>query len=226
MKQVSGLKLMAATVSGLMALAGAGGAQALTNIYTFTQSSCTSSCGTSPYGTVTVVQEAAGELGVTVALAPGSIFHDTKVTTNQQHYALVFNLQNAPAIRLSDLPSAFTSPYAVSTAQKAGSFTAAGFGSFEYAINFPHTKSPPSISVYSFDILGSGITLASIVKNSNGYFFSTDISHGGNTGNVAANSFTTSIATPEPSTWALMLIGMAATGGLVRRRRGMVAKPA
>jgi hypothetical protein len=74
--------------------------------------------------------------------------------------------------------------------------------------------SKPTITTFSFDMtgVGGGLTLSDIIGNGGIYFATDIIGANGNTGNVGANSFTTTGAVPEPSTWAMLLMGFAGLG--------------
>jgi hypothetical protein len=161
---------------------------------------------------VTAVQVAPGEIGVTVTLTQaGAQFHDTG---DPEHHALAFDLTGSPSITIANLPSPFTAD----GVQTAGSVGGDGAGSFEYEIEDPHVSGPPAgITSFSFDILGTGLTVSDFIPNGNGNYFATDIvGANGKTGNVGANTFS---ATPEPATWAVMMIGFGAIGAMIRRSR-------
>jgi hypothetical protein len=119
------------------------------------------------------------------------------------------------------------SPFTANGMQAPGSVSAAGFGTFEYVIDFPkQKKSVPKETSFNFDISGVGVTLAlsSFVSNAQAYFTS-DIWTGnqtGNTGNVAALAGDASV--PEPAAWALMLVGLGGLGALMRSQRRAAAQ--
>lgn len=52
------------------------------------------------------------------------------------------------------------------------------------------------------------------------YFW--DVNHADNSGSILVD-VTDSAGVPEPATWALLLLGVGAVGGLLRRRRGALA---
>lgn len=206
-------------IAATAALAVAGSAQAAT--YYFVEDACTGGCGASPstpVGKVVTSVESPGVIDVTVTLFNGT-FHDTDAKT---HHALTFDLAGAPTITVSDLGSPFTA----NGMQAPGSVSAAGFGTFEYAIEFPKQKGSgvPTETSFSFDISGPGVKLSSFVSNMQAYF-TTDIWAGpgqtGNTGNVGA---VLGAAVPEPAAWALMLVGLGGLGAMMRSRRLAVAQ--
>jgi hypothetical protein len=205
MKKTFQYALAAGTaVLGLLA---ASGAQA--NVYEFVLDGCSGGCGASPstpVGSVTTELESPGVIGVTVTLTSGA-FHDT---SDKEHHALVFDLTGSPTITVSDL----VSPFTANGLQSAGSISASPFGTFDYAIEFPHERHPPVETSFSFDITatsGPALTLDSFISNGHAYF-ATDIWAGpgqtGNTGNVGALV----AGVPEPSTWSMMTIGFALLG--------------
>jgi len=198
----------ATLVIASVAVPGAGHAIPI-DVYTLSQDGCSETCGTGPFGTVTVTQVGAS-LDIAVHLNSGNIFHDSK---DPQHHALVFDLAGNPTITISGLPSPFTA----NGSQLAGSHSAAPFGTFDYVVNFPFQIHPPSLTDFSFLMSAiGGLTLSDIVSNK-GIFFATDITgNNGNTGNVGA------VAVPGPIAGAGLPGLAAAWGGLLmptRRRR-------
>ena len=57
---------------------------------------------------------------------------------------------------------------------------------------------------------------ANFVINDAGYYFAADVSNGRQTGPVGANTLTAAV--PEPSTWAMMILGFAGVGFMAYRR--------
>jgi len=180
-------------------------------------------CGTGPYGTVTAT-DVAGGLQIDVELAPTVTFHTNQ---NANQHALAFDLLGNPTISVSPLPSGFS---LVSTA--AGSIAAPPLTSgganpeFEYAINFSGSSGTVSSLIFTI----AGLTTASLesqtynctegCSGTKNLFFAVDISNvdGTNTltGNVGA---TFSPAVPEPSTWAMMILGFFGVGFMAYRRK-------
>lgn len=194
------------------------------DIYKFTEDGCTGTCGTAPFGTVTVTNDAVdiGSLDFTVELTPGSgeTFQDSN---SSQMHSLAFSLIGDPIIKIVGLPSPFTA----NGFQSAHTVNASTFGAFEYEINFPHESHPPAITKFSFEAKKNKVSDAALKLEfhtwaSHPIYFSTDINgQNGNTGNVAATFFETTggDAVPEPATWATMLVGFAGMGSALRRDR-------
>ncbi|MDB5436644.1 MAG: hypothetical protein JWR47_2901 [Phenylobacterium sp.] len=204
-----------ALLGAALGLALSFGAASMANatVYVFTQDACTGTCGTGPFGTVTVTNDAslANTLDFVVQLAAGETFHDTN---DPQHHALTFDLVGNPTITISGLGSPFTA----STPQAAGSTSAAGFGTFDYVINLPKGSDDPSS--FSFKATGAGpLTLDFNTVGANQIYFTTDIfGANGNTGNIGA-ILQTGGGVPEPASWALMLVGFGGLGAALRHRR-------
>jgi hypothetical protein len=211
--------LAAALISGLTVLASASA-----NASVFTMDIACIACGTGPYGTVTAT-DVAGGLQIDIELASTITFHQNQ---NGNQHAIAFDLVGNPTISLvNPLPSGFS---LVSTG--AGSIAAppftngAGNSNFEYAINY--TGNSGLVNSLVFEL--SGLTTASlqsqtyncnvICVGTKNIFFALDLSNidGSSTftGNVAATS---TPAVPEPSTWAMMILGFFGVGFLAYRRK-------
>src|SRR5258708_12685338 len=96
--------LLGAALGLALSLGAAGMANA--TVYTFTQDGCTGTCGTGPFGTVTVTPDGslANTLDFLVQLSGTETFHDTN---DSQHHALTFDLVGNPTITISGLPPPF-----------------------------------------------------------------------------------------------------------------------
>jgi hypothetical protein len=139
-----------------------------------------STIGTGTLGTVTLTQNGADEVDVSVNLAAGTDF----VSTGGPHDAFVFNLN------VSGYTVAITSP-------TGGIFSLAGtgisntpYGSFTYGIDCPgcapggSNANPGPLDFKVTD--ASGISIGNFIANSGGYYFSADvIGPSGGTGNIA-----------------------------------------
>lgn len=208
--------LIGAAALAVMSLAAASSAQAASLVYTFTIDGCSISCGSGPFGKVEVDGNGTTSVDFTVTLFGDNTFHDTN---DPQHHALAFNFDGGPSITISGL----VSPFTANAAQTAGSHGASPFGDFDYVVNFPHQTNPPALNTFSFTATSaSALTLTSTSSTKGDVFFATDIwGLNGNTGNVGALGPST--GTPEPATWAMMLVGFGGMGALLRRRRAVAA---
>jgi hypothetical protein len=202
--------LIGAAIGLALSLGAAGMANA--TVYTFTQDACTGTCGTGPFGTVTVTPDGAlaNTLDFAVQLFGTETFHDTD---DKNHHALTFDLVGNPTITISGLGAPFTT----NGTQAAGSTPAPSFGSWDYVINLPKGSADPSS--FSFKATGTApLTLDFNTVGANHIYFASDIvGANGNTGNVGATLLAGGV--PEPASWALMLIGFGSLGAALRHRR-------
>jgi hypothetical protein len=186
-----------------------------TAVFQLTLDGCTGTCGTSPFGTVTLVQTATGVVTVTETL---------KATTPAEGFvatgageSLDWNLTGNPAITIGFLTSGFG---------VTGATSASIFGNFEYSVSCAGISCGPGASVtnpgpLSFTVTdAAGVNVSNFIGNAGGFFFASDIlGVNGNTGNVASGPGTvTPPAVPEPSSLLLFGTGLAAAAGLARRR--------
>ncbi len=175
--------------------------------------------GAGPFGSVSVTSNLDGSLTIVETLNSGFKFHENP---DPNHHALTFDLVGDPTIAISGLTSGFS---LISTT--AGSIAAASFGSFDYGINCTgcgHGFAGGLLGPLSFTISGSSpLVLDFNTVSGKQIFFGSDLvvdAATANTGNVGA---TFTAAVPEPSTWAMMILGFAGVGFMAYRRKNKMA---
>lgn len=191
------------------------------DVYNLTVDDCSSGCGTSPFGSVTVVQDSilANTVDITV-----NLFNKNEFAITGAGAALGFNLSPlnpAPALTASDFTD-MTSGFSVGTLTTDDSNHLDGTGNFDYEVLCSACgsgASNPQPSPLSFKLtLSSGLTPSDFVANALGNYFSVDILSGanGNTGDVAAIG--PAPVAPEPGAAVLYGTGLVLFGGWLRRR--------
>jgi hypothetical protein len=178
------------------------------------------SCGTGPAGTVTVAQDSPGSvLQFTVALNSGYTFARTGGIGD----AFSFNLATNGVATNGNSITTLESPFAVDTSLPQNNTP---FGLYNYGIQFNAGTTNPT-STLTFDVAYSGTLSASTFLQStdpaNGHtfipaFFTVDVLFNSDIDpNVGATAAPVS-AVPEPSTWAMMILGFCGLGFLAYRR--------
>ena len=215
MVNLKGFVAAAAIAIGGVALPSA--AHAVIVDYVFTQSG-TANFGNLPapgYGTAHV-QTVGSDLQFSLTLTGGAWFVDTG-----SHHAVAFALATG-SLAFSGLPAPFTG-------DSPGPFSNSGFsGPFNYAVNCPASgadgcSSAPHVTSLTFKILGAG-ALVPLLEG--GVFITADIFNPSapgeeKTGTIGA---TLAPAVPEPSTWAMMILGFFGVGFLAYRRKNQGAE--
>jgi hypothetical protein len=185
---------------------------------TFTNPGTCRDCGTGPAGTVTVTQASPGAvLQFNVALDPGYTFARSGGTGD----AFSFNLLGTSGNAVTNLPSLFS----VDTTLPQNN---APFGLYNYGIMFNAGTNNPTTSL-TFDLAYSGTLSAStfgISSNPNNAptfipaYFSVDVLYNQVIDpNFGATAAPTISAVPEPSTWAMMILGFCGLGFMAYRRK-------
>lgn len=196
---------LSALVAGL---AIAPSAAKASTIFTLTADACSGTCGTGPFGTISLTAFGSGTsatVGVTLTLAANERFAGTGAGD-----ALEFNV--AGPITITNITSGFGVGPAPDTASALGSFLESVTCTTCVGGNASNPAGPLSFTVGS----ATGVTIASFIANTNGYFFASDIvGNNGNTGNVGALGTTSSV--PEPVSSALVGSGLISLFFLRRR---------
>jgi len=151
-----------------------GRANATTITYTLDQNGCSGAggCGTGPYGTVKLDDSVGPNVvDILVTLTNGVEFVATGAGA-----ALEFSLKDNPTITSANITD-ITTGFAFAGADMNGG----AFGAFKYTIactvptGCGNGGSNPNPGPLTFDLTLTGLTLDSFVKNTDGYFFASDI---------------------------------------------------
>lgn len=181
--------------------------------YSLTSDFCSGTCGTPPFGTVTVSSLSSTEVSVDLTLKSGEVFAQSGAGA-----ALLFDLVGNPSISVTNLTPMFTATQTAS----GGNIHADGTGHWQYSIDCTGcgngTSPPTSSGPLDFDVtVASGITPSSFVPNDGGLFFATDIGGtNGKTGDVGAPTGVPAV--PEPASMSILGAALIALG-LVRGRK-------
>jgi hypothetical protein len=176
-------------------------------------------CSTSPCATVSATQDGSS-VDLTVTLGSDGQPYRFHGATDGNHWALAFDLSGTPNITVTELDGL----NAFSLAAPQNGYPAAGFGTFEYAIQcsgcgkgYPGGVAGP-MEIKITPSSGS-LSVSSFVPNPSGHLFSVDIVNSdGSTGNVAdPGSVNTQSTAPEIPTMIAVGFALAGFGVLTRR---------
>jgi hypothetical protein len=192
------------TALGLLALAGQAQASVVVGDIDVADPAAGLPSGT--LGVVTVT-DIAGGITVDVKLTAGFEF----VNTGGPHTPFVLDLSGGPFTATSITPSQFSN---------AGVASDTPFGSFTNGINMSGGNGAPGAQPGPLDFKILGATTANVISNGTAYFAGDilDVATG-NTGAAAAETVTITTGVPEPTTWAMMVIGFLGVGFMAYRRK-------
>jgi hypothetical protein len=211
---------------GFLSVAPTGARAAVVLTYDLTVDHCSSGCtvsGFPTFGTVTASQTGSGglvtvdvQLNTTTPAGTGYYFQPHMGNSND---TFVFNLQgNGDTLgTVTVAPSSITAGFA----NGANSNPEDGFGNFTNAIQFGG-KQADHIQFLEFTFTDTGtLSLANFALSSGGSanaFFAADIFGDGTTGPIGAVG-----SVPEPSTWAMMILGFMGVGFMAYRRKSQAS---
>ena len=213
-----GLALGAIAI-GLCAVSGAQAALQTLTVDIDQYASAVDSTPHETLATMTVKDLASGGVSVDVSLDKAIYF----ASTGGPHITLAFNLDKA--ISFNDLTfsnpskSAFTFVLNKNAGSAFGTFTDGINGAWNGTSN--HFGGPIDFTI-------AGVQVADFTKNSTGYWAIADVlgtkgtgEAGGALGAITTIATSVSSPVPEPSTWAMMLVGFAGLGyAAIRRGKG------
>ena len=202
-------------------------ASVITSNFTYADSGA--GLGAGPYGTVTVTDFAGGG-GVTIDVTlPTSSWLFVNTGNGTNHEAFAFNVNSAINPALLTLTGPTSGEFTIDMTVPA--YETAGIGQFTNGIivNGGNGASNGEPGPIHLSIALAGLDTSDFVKNAAGYYFGADVANpAGHTGPVGANTILltdtqVTAGVPEPSTWAMMVLGFAGVGFMAYRRK---SKPA
>jgi PEP-CTERM motif len=220
--------LLSAALCGVSFIAFAGPSQASIQDYTLGVSDPAAGLLAGPYGTVEV-NDAGGQLLITETLNANFAFRDA---SDSNHFSLTFNLDKTAASNGVNIATPSITPVGFQVI--AGPQNNNPFGSFALVLDCETSTCAPGYNAANNVTLKFTVTdtlndlsiadITSTLYNSQNIYFASDIvDTGGKTGSVGAlqNPFTNSV--PEPSTWAMMVLGFFGVGFMAYRRKSQMS---
>jgi hypothetical protein len=187
-------------------------------VLNLTDDRCTGGCSTGvvPFGAVTVSQSGSTDT-ISVALNTGYFFNPNGAGLDA--FSFSFGSGQVPITLSAASTTAGFSP------DKATPVGQDGFGNYFNGILFNPVPTNTTTNALSFSFTDTNpLSLSSFsfgAFNGGGShpqdYFTADIIGNGNTGVVGASSITTAV--PEPSTWAMMILGFMGVGFMAYRRK-------
>jgi hypothetical protein len=214
------MKLRLLVAGSALALLMAAPAFAAVETFTLNQVDPAAGLGSGPFGTITVTENA-GALDFVETLNAGFKIHGG----NGNHDAFDFDLTGEPGVTISALTSGITR-------ESGTSFSEPPWGNFGYSLDCTGCGAGFGgglVGPVSFKVTATSgsLSLASLGFNTVGgqniYFSSDIVNTGGFTGNVGATLTSVTGGVPEPTSWALMILGFGGVGAMLRRRNGAAA---
>jgi hypothetical protein len=237
-------KHLVSSVVGAAALALAGSASAATYISQLEYKDGSNTAFNPSFGQVQIEDGLDGGNRVRVTVTLNNALSEF-VDTGGGHYAFAFNLADTPNSTTAVITSNGNHTYLGESAYKVSGFVSGNNTATFFKNAFECCGQGASNDVmppFVFDVINtSGITFAGIgatvdgngrliglgsgnrfASTTLGWWFAADIYDGatGGTYNVAAkDAFLVNTPVPEPTTWALMIMGFGGAGAVLRRQR-------
>jgi hypothetical protein len=214
---------------GAAGLALAVGGQAHATQYILNVDGCSSGCGLSNYGTVDVTGQGTTTLNFDIELA-NNVYFNQAGGGSGGHDEVFWNLLGNPTpVTLSGVDAGFGTNASVAI----GSHNTGPFGDFDYVVTWggspQNNGNLPGggIKSLTFTVTGTGpLTLDPNLVSGKNIFAAVDVATGcvdgtcASTGRIGA---TLAGGVPEPTSWALMILGFGGVGAVLRRQRPVSA---
>ena len=206
-------------------------------VYVQTSDDCTGGCGTSSSNTVTVTDLGSGVIDISASLAsgfnfihsgfPGSFGFGLSSGFTSINFSTGSTAWSTTGWTPINSPVSATSPQTVSGTSQSWDGSGTFANGYGMTWNLGNGIGHEDGTTLDFHISGTGLTLASFAADTTGSFFTADVAGTGTSivnGQVVRNTgiidFTLQTsAVPEPSTWAMMILGFFGVGFLAYRRK-------